>query len=23
MNDTCGKIIPRGMMNRAFTVFGT
>jgi hypothetical protein len=23
MNDTCRKIISRGMMNRAFTVFGT
>jgi len=23
MNDTCRKMIPRSMMNRAFTVFGT
>jgi hypothetical protein len=23
MTDTCRKIIPRGVMNRAFTVFGT
>jgi hypothetical protein len=23
MNDTCKKIISRGMMNRAFSVFGT
>lgn len=23
MNDTCRKTIPRGMMNKAFTVFGT
>jgi len=23
MNDTCRKIIARGMMNRAVTVFGT